>query len=468
MVRAQLPLLTLLILLLSVFTTASSEKISFPGDGPKPGDFGYPPEGYEDEKPGTVLRSREIEPAHFGIFKVQATAYQLLYRTSGLNSSDPTVAITTVIIPQTHDSDRLVVSATPEDAASYKCRPSALLQSKFLPQFQSIISRIEMVLSNIYLQKGYVVTIPDYEGPRSAFGVGQIAGHAMLDAARATINWKKSELNHNAKVVGVGYSGGAIAAGWAAQLQPSYASDLNAVGFTFGGTPTNLTTLINRADGGVLAGLVALGATGVLNGFPELKSTADKYLTKDGKNAIKYVRTQCALTGSVPFAFQTLQGPKYVKGGLKLHDVPGLGKVIDSLTLGADESLTPTAPVFMFHATTDEFVPYGPAKIAAKNFCNRGANVEFLTETFTSEHIVAYLGTLTKMIDFIADRFSGKKFHGGKCNFPSISSPLFDLEDDATLLKDLVSAIKTLFGEATDMSLSDMMSTDMKSTSLDM
>ena len=39
-----------------MFATASSEKISFPGDGPKPGDFGYPPEGYEDEKPGTVLR----------------------------------------------------------------------------------------------------------------------------------------------------------------------------------------------------------------------------------------------------------------------------------------------------------------------------------------------------------------------------------------------------------------------------
>lgn len=468
MVRVQLPLLTLLVLLFSVFATASSKKISFPGGGPKPGDFGYPPEGYEDEKPGTVLRSREIEPAHFGIFKIQATGYQLLYRTSGMNSSDPAVAITTVIIPQTHDSDRLVVSATPEDAASYGCRPSALLQSQFLPQFQSIISRIEMILNNIYLQKGYVVTIPDYEGPRSAFGVGQIAGHAMLDAARATLNWKKSELNDNAKIVGVGYSGGAIAAGWAAQLHPSYASELNAVGFSFGGTPTNLTTLINRVDGGALAGLVALGAAGVINGFPELEPVADKYLTKDGKNAIKYVRSQCAVTGAVPFAFQTIQGPKYVKGGLKLHDVPGLGEVMDRLTLADDKSLTPTAPVFMFHATTDEFVPYGAAKTAAKNWCNRGANVEFLTETFTSEHIVAYIGTLTKMIDFVADRFNGKSFHGGKCTFPSISSPLFDLEDNAALVKNLVAAIKTLFGEATDMSLSDLMSTDMKSTLLDM
>jgi hypothetical protein len=50
----------------------------------------------------------------------------------------------------------------------------------------------------------------------------------------------------------VGYSGGAIATGWAAQLQPTYAPELAFVGAVAGGTPADfglLTRTMNKTWG---------------------------------------------------------------------------------------------------------------------------------------------------------------------------------------------------------------------------
>lgn len=446
--------LGLLWLVLPLLAVASSSE---PGGGPQVGDFAYPPSDWADKEPGTVLRSRKIDAAELGLFKIDVKAYQLLYRTSGRNSSEPSTTVTTVLVPSKHDGNHLVVAATPEDAAAYKCRPSRLLRASGLPEFDSFVARLELVINNVYLQKGYVVTVPDHEGPSSAFGVGPISGHAMLDAARATVHFKKSELSKNTKVVGVGYSGGANAAGWAAELQPSYAPELNAVGFTFGGTPTNLTKLINDVDGGPYAGLIAVGAAGVENGNPELKRIFKKYVTKTGRKAFNYARKNCAFLASVPFAFQKIQTSKYFKDGRKVSEIPVLKDVLDDLTMGKKKGRAPRAPVFMYHAVTDEVVPYSAAKTTAKRWCNRGANVEFLTETFISEHIVAYLGTFAKMVKFIEDRFAGKSFHGGSCKFSSVGAPYLDLLDDLELSRDLIEALKTLFGEATDKKLSHLL-----------
>jgi hypothetical protein len=54
----------------------------------------------------------------------------------------------------------------------------------------------------------------------------------------ATTLGLKSKKN---SIVGVGYSGGAIATGWAAALQGNYAPELNVKGWSAGGTPANLT-----------------------------------------------------------------------------------------------------------------------------------------------------------------------------------------------------------------------------------
>ncbi|WP_253813695.1 lipase family protein [Nocardia amikacinitolerans] len=75
--------------------------------------------------------------------------------------------------------------------------------------------------------------VPDHQGPRQAYAAGLMAGHAVLDSVRAAVRTPHLGLHHAAPTIVTGYSGGAIASGWAAQLAPKYALELNLVGAAF-------------------------------------------------------------------------------------------------------------------------------------------------------------------------------------------------------------------------------------------
>jgi triacylglycerol lipase len=55
---------------------------------PSKDPFYNPPTGYEQARPGTVLRSRGVELAFLGLIPQRFTATQLLYRSTNLNG-DP-------------------------------------------------------------------------------------------------------------------------------------------------------------------------------------------------------------------------------------------------------------------------------------------------------------------------------------------------------------------------------------------
>ncbi len=60
--------------------------------------FYQPPAGYEHARPGTVLRSRDVELAFLGFIPQKFTATQLLYRTADFEGQ-PQAGVTTVVIP---------------------------------------------------------------------------------------------------------------------------------------------------------------------------------------------------------------------------------------------------------------------------------------------------------------------------------------------------------------------------------
>ena len=57
--------------------------------------FYNPPNGWENAKPGEILSRRKVDVAPVGLFKLGVTAYQLLYRTTGLHDGDATTSVTT-------------------------------------------------------------------------------------------------------------------------------------------------------------------------------------------------------------------------------------------------------------------------------------------------------------------------------------------------------------------------------------
>lgn len=90
-----------------------------------------------------------------------------------------------------------------------------------------------------------------------------------------------------------GYSGGALASGWAAELQPSYAPELNIKGVAEGGMPVNPANVLKGANGGPFAGIAMSGIAGLCQAYPQLAEFLDTYLTAEGKAALAKARTQC-------------------------------------------------------------------------------------------------------------------------------------------------------------------------------
>jgi len=94
-----------------------------------------------------------------------------------------------------------------------------------------LTAQIEQLLAQAGLNEGWYVVIPDHQGPKSTFVVGESAGHIVLDSIRATLrSGNITGIHEDAKVTLWGYSGGSFASGWAAQMHPTYASELKIVG----------------------------------------------------------------------------------------------------------------------------------------------------------------------------------------------------------------------------------------------
>ena len=147
--------------------------------------FYVPPKDWEKEKPGTVLKWRTIKPGFTQINKINVKdAYQLLYRSNGVDENTPMATVTTVLVPNKPRENKLVAMMPYQDSNYVGCAPSYMIQQGAPVQNNSIQSLEELMWTSI-LNDGWIMTVPDHEGPNSSFAIGPMAGHASLDAIRA-------------------------------------------------------------------------------------------------------------------------------------------------------------------------------------------------------------------------------------------------------------------------------------------
>lgn len=369
--------------------------------------FYQPPAGFESQPPGAVLRHRLIVAAFFGFLPDPVVAYQLLYRTSSLNGT-AIAASTTVFKPLISRSDRFVSFHTAYDSSAPKCNPSYAYELGG-PQ-SNIVIPAEFLLIQGYLLQGYTVTSPDYEGPEAAFTAGRLEGMMVLDGMRAVKNFHVPlGLASNPAIVGVGYSGGAIATGWAAGLQPTYAPDLAVKGWASGGTPANLTGVLVYIDNTPNSGYLPTSVAGLLKPSTyraELLPVVDQYLTQKGRDAIEFASTHCAQDDLAAYANMSILDTTFQTLGPALLYNPTLRKVLGQNTMGQVKAETPIVPYHLYHSVQDEIIPYANTSTLHNAWCNNGATVKFTTFP-TGAHaetaVKGYLGVLS----FVNQAFGG-------------------------------------------------------------
>jgi pimeloyl-ACP methyl ester carboxylesterase len=362
---------------------------------PRPDDdaFYVAPAGFAEAELGDVLRSREIEMTAVGV-PIPLEGHQILYRTSDTHG-DPEAAVATVVVPLTAApaGGRPLLSYQPaEDTLTRDCSSSYEIRQGQMPELPEALVPL--------LKDGAAVVIPDYEGPESQWVAGVQAGHAVLDAVRATESFKPAGLPGTRTRVAVwGYSGGAQATAWAAELHPEYAPEIDLVGAAHGAAPYVLRETVAYLDGSPYAGILLAAVVGMGRAYPEMQ--LDEFFNDAGKAMQEQVGTQCIEDFAGEYPFAKLDDYTRVPNA---KDLPNISAVIDDNDLG---QRTPTAPAYIYQSATDELEPVAGADAIVANYCRNGVSVQY-NRAAAGEHIEFQMRGAPEAAAYLADRFAGK------------------------------------------------------------
>ncbi|WP_245672141.1 lipase family protein [Nocardia anaemiae] len=357
--------------------------------------FYTPPRGFENLRPGAVVAARAVD---IGLEPTPVTATELLIRSTDAKGR-PVPVVATLLVPiapwQGSGSRPLVAYNVAIDSLGNLCAPSQQLKLGLSAGLRSV---------QVPLSKNYAVIVPDHQGPRQAYAAGRMAGHAVLDSIRAAVRTPELGLSPDAPTVVSGYSGGAIASGWAAQLAPEYAGELNLVGAVVGGVPADFGMLINTMNGANAASGVFLAATlGLAREYPEMMGL----FNDNGWRLSQFAKDLCfldaALLGALaPIPVQTLTD---VAHPTKL---PMIREILAENRLG---TAAPRIPVFLYHGINEFWLPFAGAEHLYDDWCRLGVPVRF--EAYLGEHLIASVAGVSAANSWIDQRLAGTPAPGG-------------------------------------------------------
>jgi len=365
-----------------------------------------PPAGWQNASTGTALKVRSSAYSIINIGNCIDT-FQVLYRTTDTHTN-ASWAVTTVFIPASHAqckngtnpdkcSHGIVSYEVPYDSASPDAAPSYLLQfSEPYGEMYDLLTR------------GWFVNVPDFEGPLSSYCAGMQSGHATLDSVKAVLQvaGQFGLRTSDAKAALWGYSGGAMATEFAAELAGSYAPDLKLAGVVHGGLVPSVMDGEERLNGKDAAGLIFSGLLGITSQHPE----ARKYIDSRLKDTGPYNRTRfysaLGMNGiQVLLAFEYENIYNYFKNGKADLDNPLLTNMYNKdATMGIHG--TPNMPVFIYKAIQDQMSPANFTDVLVDNFCKDGANILYHRNNLGGHNSELWQGR-ARALSFLSDVIDG-------------------------------------------------------------
>jgi pimeloyl-ACP methyl ester carboxylesterase len=279
-----------------------------------------------DMDAGTVLRTRRTT-YHIGGFPTPLEATQLLYRSINHQTGKPTVNVTSVIPPLIKpDKTKVISYQSAYDSLNQSDEPSYAI-SGGNPSLSRLVADVELAVYGQFLADGYTVIVPDVEGQGADFAAGPEYGMNTLYSIRAAFSKKSTlDLPDDAKVAMLGYSGGALATEWAAELAPTYARDVNErlIGAAMGGLLVHPAHNLHYVEGTpVWGGVMLMALVGIVRAFDEQKkfreylSTSSRFRCWPRANGAKLFDDM--QTKSIIYVLGQYWNP--AKGGLKWKDL---------------------------------------------------------------------------------------------------------------------------------------------------
>ncbi|MFD5362637.1 lipase family protein [Streptomyces tendae] len=373
---------------------------------------------------GTLIRHEPLPlalslPGIDGPLPGRAT--RLMYKSTDANGE--AVAVTGAYIEPAAkwrgDGPRPLVAVAPGTMGQGdQCAASMALEHPLQLNGQTVSVGYEDLSVYRLLLRGVAVVVTDYVGlgttDRLHTYVNRVDGaHAVLDAVRAARALDSASVTSESRVGLFGYSQGGGATAAAAELQPSYAPDVQLAGTYAGAPPADLTEVTKAIDGSDLAGALGWSLNGFLQTEPALRPIADRYINEAGQEALKDLSTMCV--GDALFGYGGDSSTHWTKTGQSISDViraePMLQTFLAEQRIG---SLKPAGPVRVATGTGDDLVPHGQARRLAVDWCGKGAQVTYVPVLLPGvgsgllNHFAPLLTDQGSAISWLTDRLSGE------------------------------------------------------------
>jgi hypothetical protein len=352
--------------------------------------------------PGTVLKTRTLSYHVIGL-PTPVPAIQLLYRAQN-ELGEPTVNVTSVLKPLlTIGTPQVIAYQSFYDSLSPNDEPSYAISGGL--SLTGAIPQVESALIGPSLLAGRTVVIADTEGEKADFAAGPEYGTNTLDSLKAAIASPATGLSSTKKIAMIGYSGGAIATEWAAELAPTYAPSINSklVGATMGGVLVDPAHNLHYVDGSLSwAGVMPMAIIGVSRAF---QINLMPYLSEYGKQV--YAKLEKASIVNVLAQYPGLTWTQLAKPEYPTPEsIPVYVHTVNQLIMGTRG--TPTTPLQISQGALGELegtagnkpgigegdgvMIAGDVRTLAREFCNKGTKVQY------SQYLLGHIGTAVPWI----------------------------------------------------------------------
>lgn len=368
-------------------------------------------------QPGEVLKTRTLA-YHVAGIPVPLTAVQLLYRTTD-QLGRPMANVTSVVLPPVPAKTPKVLSYQSfYDSLDPEHGPSRAIAGDV--SLGGAIANFETLLFAPALLQGYTVVVPDTEGPDADFAAGPEYGMTTLDSIRAALSSSEAGLLADTKVGMVGYSGGAIATGWAAQLAGTYAPELSdqLIGAAEGGLLVAPAHNLRYISGSLVwAGVAAMAVVGVGRAFD---IDFSPYVNEYGARLVEQFEKKSIIEvlGQYPgLTWKQMVKPEYANP----NSIPEFVEAVNAINRGSAPS--PDMPVMIGQAANgllegtagnkpgigrgDGVMIAGDVRTLARQFCADGTDVQY-TQYDLLSHFTAVPVWMPGALVWLNDRFAGK------------------------------------------------------------
>ncbi|HEX4064286.1 MAG TPA: lipase family protein [Streptosporangiaceae bacterium] len=366
--------------------------------------------------PGTVLKTRTLSYHVVGI-PLPVQVVQLQYRSAG-SLGQPAVNVTSVLEPPVPLSSPKAVSYQSfYDSLNPADEPSVQIAGDVT--LGGLITDAESIVIAPLLLQGYTVIVPDTEGQKADFSAGPEYGINTLNSIRAADSSPLTGLSASTPTGMFGYSGGAIATDWAAQLAPGYAPDVNRqlVGAAEGGILVDPAHNLNYISGSLVwAGVMPMAVIGIARGY---HINLTPYLSSYGRQLDSKLQDASIANalGQYPgLTYAQLVKPKYANPA----SIPILVKVENKLDAGL--ASPPTVPMFMGQGADgilegtpgnkpgigpgDGVMIAGDVRTLARGFCADGTAVDY-TQYDLLSHVTTFPAWAPAALTWLNSRFAG-------------------------------------------------------------